>query len=246
MAPMTTAGPDSSGALRVLCARALTDVANTVARDFTAGSGVAVDIVFGTVGALQARLDAGAIADVVILSASAIERLMTAGYLDQTSSRAVGSTGIGVAVRAGAARPDITTPEAFKQTLIDARAIAFSDPAVGGSAGVYLAGLFGRLGMTELIGKNGLPQQSGGEVARRVAEGVADIGLTQVSEMLMVNGISVVGTLPAPLGNDTLYCAAVRAGSALSAVAHALIAALTAPDARRLLAASGFEPPREI
>jgi molybdate transport system substrate-binding protein len=87
-----------------------------------------------------------------------------------------------------------------------------------------------------------LPQQSGGEVARRVAEGVAEIGMTQLSEMLVVKGISVVGSLPAPLGNDTVYRAAVRTGSADFGAGRTFIATLVAPDAQSLLVAAGFDP----
>jgi len=229
--------------LRVMCARALMEVANPVARTFAEQSGRSVDLVFGTVGALQAKLDAGETADIVVLSAQHIERLEQAGLLDRANCRTVGSTGIGVAVREGAAKPDITTPQAFKATLSAARAIAFSDPAVGGSAGIYLAGLFERMGLADMIRAKGMPQQSGGEVARRVAEGIADIGMTQLSEMLVVPGISVVGALPAPLGNDTVYRAAVRADSAHADAARAFVAMLIAPEARRLLVRAGFEPP---
>jgi molybdate transport system substrate-binding protein len=227
--------------LKVMCARALTEVVNAVVRDFIAGSEQQVSITYGTVGALQAKLEAGEQADVVILSAPLIERLEQSGSLKAASSRTIGSTGIGVAVREGAARPDIATPETFKATLMTARSIAFSDRAVGGSAGVYLAGLFERMGVADTIRQKGLPQQSGGEVARRVAEGVAEIGMTQVSEMLAVRGISVVGTLPAPLGKDTVYRAAITARST-SAAAASFIAKLRSPECHALLTAAGFDP----
>jgi len=230
--------------LRVMCARALTEVVNIVAGTFTQGTGIAVDIDFGTVGVLQAKLDSGVVADVVILSAPVIERLVTSGFADAASCQTIGSTGIGVAVREGATKPDIATPDSFKMALTHARSIAFSDPAVGGSAGVYLKGLFERLGMADMIRTKGLPQQSGGEVARRVAEGVAEIGMTQLSEMLVVKGISVVGSLPAPLGNDTVYRAAVRTGSADSGAGRTFIAMLVAPAAQSLLVAAGFDPLR--
>jgi molybdate transport system substrate-binding protein len=230
-------------ALRVMCARALTEVANAVAHTFTAGAGQKVDVIFGTVGALQARLDAGEAADVLVLSAPLIARLEQSGSLLARSTQTIGSTGIAVAVREGAPKPDIATEASFKAALVNARSIAFSDPAVGGSAGVYLAGLFERMDLADIVRRKGLPQQSGGEVARRVAEGTAEIGMTQHSEMLAVKGVSVVGPLPASLRNDTVYCAAVHAQSRNADAARDFIAMLIAPEAAKLLAAAGLDPP---
>jgi molybdate transport system substrate-binding protein len=242
---MTSSPTESLNAsgLRVMCARALTEVANAVAHTFTASAGQEVDVIFGTVGALQARIDAGESADVLVLSASLIARLEQSGLLLAESSQTVGSTGIVVAVREGAPKPDIATEASFKAALISARTITFSDPAVGGSAGVYLAGLFERMDLADVIRRKGLPQQSGGEVARRVAEGVAEIGMTQHSEMLAVKGVSVVGPLPAGLRNDTIYRAAVHAHSSNADAARDFIAMLIAPEARQLLAAAGLDPP---
>jgi len=230
-------------ALRVMCARALMEVANAVAGMFTAGAGQKVDVIFGTVGALQARLDAGEAADVLVLSAPLITRLEQSGLLLAKSSETIGSTGIVVAVREGAPKPDIATEASFKAALANARSIAFSDPAVGGSAGVYLAALFDRMDLADVIRRKALPQQSGGEVARRVAEGVAEIGMTQCSEMLAVKGVCVVGPLPAGLRNDTVYRAAVHAESSNANAARNFIAMLIAPEAHPLLAAAGLDPP---
>jgi molybdate transport system substrate-binding protein len=229
-------------ALRVMCARALMEVANAVARTFTAGGGQKVDLIFGTVGALQARLDAGEAADVLVLSAPLIAHLEQSGLLLAESSKTIGSTGIVVAVREGASKPDIASEVSFKAALVNAGSIAFSDPAVGGSAGVYLAGLFERMDLADLIRRKGLPQQTGGEVARRVAEGVAEIGMTQRSEMMAVKGVCVVGPLPAGLRNDTIYRAAVHAESSNTNAALDFIAMLIAPEARELLATAGLDP----
>jgi molybdate transport system substrate-binding protein len=226
-----------------MCARALMEVANAVAGAFTAGSGQKADVIFGTVGALQARLDVGEAADVLVLSAPLIARLEQSGLVLAGSSQTIGSTGIVVAVREGAPKPEIATEASFKAALVNARSIAFSDPAVGGSAGVYLAGLFERMDLADVMRRKGLPQQSGGEVARRVAGGVAEIGMTQHSEMLAVKGVSIVGPLPAGLRSDTVYRAAVHAQSSNAHAASDFIAMLIAPEARRLLAAAGIDPP---
>lgn len=244
MAPSPTESSNIPRApLRVMCARALMEVATAVARTFTADTGQKVDLIFGTVGALQGRLGAREAADVLVLSAPLIARLEQSGSLQAGSSRTIGSTGIVLAVREGAAEPVIATEESFRTALVNARSVAFSDPAVGGSAGVYLADLFARMGLADVMRTKGLPQQSGGEVARRVAEGVAEIGMTQHSEMLAVKGVRIVGPLPVALRHDTVYRAAVHADSPNANAARAFIAMLIAPEARQLLAAVGFEPP---
>jgi molybdate transport system substrate-binding protein len=146
-----------------------------------------------------------------------------------------------VAVRAGAPAPDISTPEAFRQALVDARAVAFSDAAVGGSAGVYLARMFKELGLADAIKKKGMPQQNGGEVARRVAEGKADLGMTLIAEIVPIPGVRVIGPLPKPLGSDTTYCAGLMAASNAQRAALDFIAALKRPHRHTLWKEAGFE-----
>jgi molybdate transport system substrate-binding protein len=232
-----------TASLRVLSARALTVVVSQVASEFQTASGCHVELVFGTVGALQAKLEAGELADVVIVSALAIERLEKTGRVREGGRRAIGRAGIGLAVRDGAKRPDIATPDAFKATLLNVHSIAVSDPSVGGSAGTYLANLFERMGVSEDLKRKVLPQRNGADVARCVAEGRADIGLTQLSEMVGVAGIDIVGELPAPLAHDTAYVAAIGSGCGKTGLANDFIWALVSPAARRLLVAAGLKPP---
>jgi molybdate transport system substrate-binding protein len=227
--------------LKVLCARSMTTAVNSLAGDFARASGRQLDITFGTVGALQAKLAAGVTGDVLILGAPAIAAMEQAGTIVPGSRRDIARTSIGVAVRAGASAPDISTTETFKQALIAARAIAFSDPAVGGSAGVYLAELWGRLGLAEEIARKGMPQKSGGEVAARVAEGKADVGLTLVAEIVPVEGARVIGKLPAPFGNDTTYAAGISSSCADRAAAAAFIAVLADPAGQAVWRAAGFD-----
>jgi molybdate transport system substrate-binding protein len=221
--------------LKVMCARSMHVAVGELAR------GHPCDFDFGTVGGLQAKLDAGATADVVILSVPAIAKLEKAGALLAGSRVNVARTSIGVAVRVGAPAPDISTAETFRQALDNARTIAFSDPSVGGSAGVYLAGMFEGMGLAVAVQAKGLPQKTGAEVARRVAEGKADFGLTLMGEIAPVPGVWIAGPLPPPLGQDTTYCGAVMAGSAAPAAGKALIAALTAAEARATWKRYGFD-----
>ena len=224
--------------LKVLCARSMTAAVNALVGK---ALDIEADITFGTVGALQAKLAAGETADVLILGAPAIAKMEQSGALVAGTRKDIARTSIGVAVREGAPAPDISTAEAFKQALIGARAVAFSDAAVGGSAGVHLAALWGRIGLAEEIKRKAMPQKTGGEVAARVAEGKADLGLTLIAEIVPIKGARVIGKIPAPLGNDTTYAAGISASSTERAAAAAFIAALANPAERDVWTAAGFE-----
>jgi molybdate transport system substrate-binding protein len=228
--------------VKVLCARSMNGAVETLSARFARESGHTADITFGTVGALAAKLAAGETADVLVLGAPAIARMAAEGALVADSDRPVAQTSIGMCVRDGAAAPDISSPDAFRRTLENARVIALSDPAVGGSAGTYLVGLWERMGLTEEINRKATLQKSGAEVARRVAEGTADLGLTLIGEIVTVPGARVIGKLPPPLGLDTEYAAGVPVRSAEPGAAQDFIAALTGAAARDVWAAAGFEP----
>jgi molybdate transport system substrate-binding protein len=227
--------------LEVMCARALQEPVNHLLAAFTRDAGIEVDIAYNTVGGLQERIANGETADVLVLNAPMIERMEEAGALVPGSRAALGRTAVGLAVREGAPAPDISTPEAFKAALLAARSVAFSDPAVGGSAAVHLPNVFERLGITDAIKQKGMPQKSGGEVARRLAEGAAEVGMTMIAEMVPIKGTRVVGPLPAPFGHEVTYTAAVPAASANRSAALAFIRALTAPAARSVWQQAGFE-----
>jgi molybdate transport system substrate-binding protein len=227
--------------LKVMCGRSMHAVVGTLTDAFRRETGHAVELNFATVGAIQKRLDAGETADVLIIGAPAIDTMAQAGSVGVPTKIAI--TSVGIAVREGTSAPDISTPDAFKQALLAAGKIAFSDAAVGGSAGVYLAKLFVAMGLADEIARKGMPQQSGGEVATRVANGEADIGMTLMAEILPIKGARIIGPLPAPLGSDTTYAAAVTTGSAAKDAARAFIGALVAPSARNVWEAAGFKRP---
>src|SRR5688572_23546603 len=200
--------------LKVMCARSMHVAVGELGEAFAQASGHAVAFDFGTVGALQAKLDAGETADVLIVSLPMLGKLEKAGALLPGSRTAVARTFIAVCLREGAAIPDFASPDAFRRMLERARAIAVSDPAVGGSAGVHLAKAFEQAGFAAMMKGKSLPQQTGAEVARRVVEGKAEFGLTLSGEVASVAGAIIAGPLPPPFGQDTTYGAAVMAASA--------------------------------
>jgi molybdate transport system substrate-binding protein len=226
-----------------MCARSMHLAVGALGNDFARVAGHELDFDFGTVGVLQAKLDAGETADVLILSNAMIGKLEAAGRLAAGPRADVAKTFIAVCIRQGAPSPDIATPEAFKRTLECTRAIAMSDPAVGGSAAVYIPVMFERMGIAAVMAPKSLLQQNGVEVAHRVVEGKADLGLTLSGEVASVEGAVIAGPIPQPYGQETIYTAGVSAGSAVPDAAKAFVAALTAPAAKATWRKSGFEVP---
>jgi molybdate transport system substrate-binding protein len=227
--------------LKVMCARSMHVAAGALGQRFAKASGHEVDFDFGTVGALQAKLDGGETADVAILSVPGVDKLEQAGALVPGTRKNVAKTFIALCLRGGVPKPDFSTVEAFKRLLEGAKAIATSDPAVGGSAGVHLARMFEQQGLAAMMAGKSLPQQTGAEVARCVVEGKAEFGLTLSGEVASVPGAVIAGALPPPFGQITIYCAAVMAASASKDAAAAFIGALTMRDTRATWTKAGFE-----
>jgi len=229
--------------LKVMCARSMHVAVGMLGRAFAERTGHEVAYDFGTVGALQTKLDAGEIADVVILGTPAIAKLEQGAKAVPGSARDVAKTFIAVCVRAGAPIPDFKTAESFRRLLENATSVAMSDPAVGGSAAVYVPVMFERMGLADVMKPKSLLEKNGVEVARRVVEGKAEFGLTLSGEVASVEGAVIAGPLPAPYGQDTVYRAAVMASSAVRDAAADFIAALTAPETRAAWQKAGFEVP---
>jgi molybdate transport system substrate-binding protein len=229
--------------LKVMCARSMHLAVGALGKAFADANGHQIEFDFGTVGALQDKLDAGETADVLILAVPGIDKLEKAGALVPGSRKNVAKTFIAVCIREGAPKPDFSTAEAFKRLLESARAVATSDPAVGGSAAVYIPVMFDRMGLAATMKPKSLLEKNGVEVAKRVVEGKADFGLTLSGEVASVPGAVIAGPLPPSFGQDTTYCAAVMAASGAKEAGAALIAALTGPDTQTVWAKAGFELP---
>jgi molybdate transport system substrate-binding protein len=186
---------------------------------------------------IPSRLRRGEDIDLVILSGDSLDRLVGEGLVAAGSRADLARSGIGVAVRAGAPRPDIGSREALVTALLQARSIAHSSSA----SGVYLRALLARLGLADaLAGK--VVQVEGEPVGRVVARGEAEIGFQQVSELLPVAGIDYVGPLPAEIQEITVFAAGIPAAARQPAAARALVAFLTGPAAGPTIERCGMEP----
>lgn len=233
---------EKRGIMKILSALAVKEVVEPAARAFAQESGEPCDSFFAPVGALQAKIAAGEAADIAILIPPALEQLQQEGKL--AGRWDLGRVGIGIAIRDGEPSPDFSTPEAFTKMLLNARSIALTDPAVGGTAGIYLASLLERMGIAETIKPKVQWQKNGFFTAEAVARGEVELGMTQVSEIVAVKGVVNAGPLPEPLQAVTTYCASLFTASKTQDKARALIDRLLSPALHEKWQKAGFDLPR--
>ena len=224
--------------LKVLTAGAFKPVLVALQPAFEQRTGHRLVIENDTAGALQKRVAGGEAFDVVFSSPASLQPL--AGRLASEPPQALARVAIGVAVRQGAAKPDIGSVDAFRAMLLNARSVAYIDPAAGGSSGIYLDRLFERWGIAPQVRAKAV-LVPGGLVAQKVVDGSADVAIHQISEILAVPQAVLVGPLPAEIQNYTVYAGAVSAQTANAAAARELIAALR--EAGEILRAKGMEAP---
>ena len=190
--------------IKVLTAGAFRPVVMTLLPAFEQTTGYTVTVAHGTVGQVTNRVEQGERFDVLALSARAIEENAQKGRVIAGSTALVGRVGIGVMVKAGVPKPDIGSVEAFKRALLQAKSIAYLDPTSGGSSGVDVEGLPGRLGIADAI-RPKLRLQLGGHVSDRIVAGEAELGIHQISAILREPRVALVGPLPPPIQNYTTY-----------------------------------------
>ena len=227
--------------VRVLASVALTSALDELTPTFERTSGNKVTTVYGLAADLRKRVLDGESADVVILTAAAMDDLQKQGKLVPGSLVNVGGTEVSVAVRAGAPKPDISSVDAFKNTLLSAKSIVYADPAKGGASGVYFVRVIDRLGLTEQL-KPKTILVPGAQAAEVVAKGEAELGIAQASEIVPVAGAELAGPLPGEFASTTIFAAGIGAGAKSLDGAKALIQFLTGQEAAPILEAKGFVP----
>ncbi|HEY4371215.1 MAG TPA: molybdate ABC transporter substrate-binding protein [Burkholderiales bacterium] len=225
--------------LVVLSAGAAKSAVQPLVESFEKASGHKVKVSFGTMGLIQEKLGKGEHADVLIVSAEVAQELAKKHAVVESSVKPLAKVGIGVAVNEKTATlPDISTPEAFKQTLLNAKSIVYIDPARG-TSGKYLATLFDKLGVTAQVNAKARLGE-GGNIVEPVGRGEVELGLHQISEILPVKGVKLVGPLPEALQKWTVYSAAITPHSAAPKEAQELIAYLSGAQAKPVYSAKGF------
>jgi molybdate transport system substrate-binding protein len=225
-----------SAAIKILSGGAMRSLMLDVVPLFERASGAKVDIRFALTSVLQKEIEDGAAFDIALLPRPELDALARAGKIAAGTQTDVTRSAVGLAVRAGAPKPDIGTVAAFKRTLQAARSIAYSD----GPSGAYIAELLARLGIAEeMKSKTKLTSRL---VAEIVAEGEAEVGMQQIVAILPVKGADLVGPLPSELQNIIVYAAGLAADASQSAAARTFIAFMAMPEVRRLIQAKGMEP----
>lgn len=232
----------SAAEIKVLTAGAFKPVVSAIAADFEKQTGHKLVIDNDTAGALLKRINGGEAFDLVVLTPGALEPLAKEGKVAGGSVQRLAKVAIGVAVKRGAPLPDISTVDAFKNALLAARAVAYIDPAAGGSSGIYLAQWFEKAGIADRI-KPKAVLVPGGLVAQRLVNDQADLAIHQISEILAVPGAQLVGPIPAEIQNYTVYAGAISGAARDVEAARALLAALASAKTREVMREKGMEGP---
>ncbi len=228
--------------LKIFSTIAVQSALEALAPQFETESGFRLRITWNTAPVLVKRLQAGETADVLLLNRAGIDTMIREGRVLPGSEVTLASSATALAIKAGAARPDISTPEALKQTLLAARAISYTDPAAGGASGIYFAKLLERLGIAdEINAKTKFPPPAGlsGDF---LLTGEAELAIQQKPELLQVPGIEILGMLPGDLHMVTVFVAGIEASSPQAATAKALIDFLRSRQAAEVFRAKGLDP----
>jgi molybdate transport system substrate-binding protein len=205
---------------------------------FEAASGHRVTTTWGGVVGVTKRVADGESADVIMLPAPQIDELIRLGKLFGDTRVNVATSGVGIAIRAGAPKIDVSSSDAVRRALQNARTIAYST----GPSGVHIERLIARWGLTDQLRAKIVPPLPNVPIGEVVARGDAEIGFQQVSELLPVQGIDYLGPLPADIQETTVFCAAIHKAAEEVEAARALLKYLTAPEAAATIRKAGMEP----
>ncbi len=230
--------------LKVLSAFGMQSVMEDLGPKFERATGHKLAISFATGGATVKRVQDGESADVVIALRQGIDSLVKNGKAAADNVTVVAHSGIVVAVRKGAPKPDISSPDALKRMLLAAKSISYVDPASGGASGIHFAKVLDRLGIAnEMKSKTVFPNpKTPAAVGVLVANGEAEIGVHVTQELIPVAGIDLVGPLPGDLQNTIVFSAAIITGAKDAAAAKALVDFLRTPDSAKVIKAKGMDP----
>lgn len=223
--------------IKLLCTNGVKGGMLELAPRFERTSGHTLVISYGAAAILAGRIKDGENADLAILTAAAIDELDGLGMVRGVRTD-IARAGIGVAVRAGAPRPGIGTPDSFRRALLAANSIAYT---TAGASGVYFAGLIERMGIADEV-RAKAKLIAGGLAGELVASGVAELVVQQIPELKVVHGIDIVGPLPAELQHVTIFSAGLLANAKQAEASDALIRFLTTRAAKDVFHATGMEP----
>jgi molybdate transport system substrate-binding protein len=239
---LSQAGIADAAEIKVLSAIGMRQAMEDLGPKFERATGHKLAVTFAVGGVIVKRVQDGETADVVMLPRPGIESLAKDGKLMAGSQVVLARSGIGVFVRKGAPKLDISSPEALKRTLLAAKSITYSNPALGGASGVHFAKVLDRLGIANEMKPKTVFSKIPGAVGEVVAKGEADIAIHQIQEGISVPGIEIVGPLPGDLQDTIVFSGAIMVGAKEAESGKALINFLRTPEATRMIKSKGMEP----
>jgi molybdate transport system substrate-binding protein len=246
LAAMRAGGIAEAAEIRVLASGSLKAALSQLLPDFQKSSGNTATVEYGPAGAIAGRIAKDDAADVVIVSRSQLQKLESNGKVVPGNLVDIAGIALGVAVRKGAPKPDISNVEAFKRALLSARSIGYRDPITGSTSGIYTASLLERLGMAQELKPKLNLDRSEGDVPENVFLGVAkgeiEMQIGQITEIIISPGVDLAGPLPGEIQNTTVMAAGIITTSKAPDAAKAFISFISSPSAAAVLKATGFQP----
>ena len=239
---MSLAGMARAAEVRVLSVGAVQNAVRSLAADFAKETGHQVKLTIGSPAVVMQKIKDGEEHDAVIVSEPAMDLLDREGIANPESRERLATTGLGVAVRAGAPAPDLSTPDAFKQALLAAKSIVYGDPTLPNQSGEKAEKILANAGLLETLKPKIqiVPGQAASQ--EKVANGEVELGLYNVSEVPEGKGLRLAGPVPAPLQINTTYEGALLSDGSVPEAARAFLRFLAGPDARAKWVAAKLEP----
>jgi molybdate transport system substrate-binding protein len=243
VAALLTATPSVQAAeLKVISAGAVRGVVGGMIDDYSKSTGHKFDFTTGPTGFLRDTIASGKAADLIIASGPLMSELESTGKMVPGSRVDLGRIGLGVVMREGQPVPDLSTPEALKKALLDAKSIAYTDPKLGGTSVVHLMKVTDGFGITDAVKQKAIHATGGNDAAAKVARGDAEMAVVLISEIGEAKGAKLAAPLPGSTQLWTTYSAAIPAASTDPTNAKALVSALTSPAMRARWIEAGWEP----
>jgi molybdate transport system substrate-binding protein len=236
--------PSDAAEIKVLTTRAMNHVLTELAGAFQRASEHKITLILAPPNEIERRIAKGEIVDVVMSGSAAVDNLVQQGKIARGDQLILARVGIGVAVRAGAPKPDISSIESFRRTLLAAKSIVYTDPAVGGASGIHFEKVLDRLGIAKEIKAKSILNARAATTpsAEIVARGEAELGIQLISEIVSVPGAELLGPLPGELQAFNVIRAGIVTAAREPDAAKALFRFLTSPAAAGVIKATGMEP----
>jgi len=230
--------PAYADEIRVLSSVALKSVVEALAPEFARATTHTVTPVFGIAAAIKTKIEGGEPFDVAILTPAMLDELVQKGLVEPAQRPVIARAGLGLMIRAGAPKPDVSSVDAFKRTLLDARAITYVPT---GASGVAFLATLEKLGISAAVTAKARPAATGDEVNANITSGAADIAVLPVSEILPVQGAELGGVFPAPIQSYIVMAGGIGTRTTRAAAAKEFLAFMTAAKNTPVVRAKGME-----